>query len=464
MENPTTEYVQDAVVVVNKDKIIEYLNPAYEELTGIKISQIIGSDISRLEKFGYISKSLSLYILERKEPATLLQKIYTGKQVFFQGIPVFDSSGNIVKVISTGWSPAKRAALMSHAEQENNGEMFVTKSQAMGKIINRAKRIAATDCSVLIRGETGVGKEVMAQFIHQNSRRRGSFVAINCAAIPDTLFESELFGYRKGAFTGSHSTGKRGLVEVAAGGTLFLDEIGDLSLSSQVKLLRFLDTGSYIPLGDDQPRVADVRVISATNQDLEKAIREGRFREDLYYRLATVTLELPPLRKRKEDIPYLVNYFLTGYNLKYGLHRGISQEVLEKLVSYPWPGNIRELKHTIEHAVIVAESDMVSFSDLPVQISDYESKNEDESLSISINRTVSLAEAKRQLEQLLIQEAIRETKSLQEAARILDIDPSTLYRRLKFLNIDISNIGPRTWRHRRDSTIAPTNPRPAQHQ
>ena len=233
---------------------------------------------------------------------------------------------------------------------------LVGKSRALEKLKENIKKVAPYDVNVLILGESGTGKEVVARAIHQLSNRKGKpFVAINCAALPPELLESELFGYKKGAFTGA-VTDKKGLIEKADGGTLFLDEIGDMPLPLQAKLLRFLETRKFIPLGSTTERKVDVRVIAATNKNLKEEIKKGNFREDLYYRLATIVIEIPPLRDRREDIPLLVEYFAREFAKKYGKEiKRISSGFINYLMELPLEGNVRELRNIVEREVILLE-------------------------------------------------------------------------------------------------------------
>jgi transcriptional regulator with PAS, ATPase and Fis domain len=328
----------------------------------------------------------------------------------------------------------------THAKYLKDGMVIVNKdkysrnvdivgsSKEIRSLLSKASRVAKTDCSVLILGETGVGKELLARFIHENSnRKKNPFIAINCSTLPDTLFESELFGYKEGAFTGANKKGKIGLVEAAQGGTLFLDEIGELSPLGQAKLLRFLQSNTFIPIGSTKEKVADVRIVSATNRDLENIIG-NEFRADLFYRLATVTLEIPPLRNRKSDIGDLIDYFLKYYNFKYGFDKVISPAIKQLLQAYHWPGNVRELQHTIESAIILSEGREITYDDLPARIINNRGCREQE---ISINGIMPLSVAKSKLEQILIRKAIEQSRTLQEAADLLEINPSTLYRHIK---------------------------------
>jgi len=254
------------------------------------------------------------------------------------------------------------------AELEKKGEI-ITQNQEMCRLKDLIKQVARTEATVLVTGETGTGKELVARAIHQGSpRKRNLFVTVNCAALAEGVLESELFGHEKGAFTDAYIQ-KRGRFELADEGTLFLDEIRDIPLSTQVKLLRVLQEGEFERVGGEETIKVDARIIAATNQNLAQAIKEKRFREDLFYRLNVVSLDLPPLRERKEDIPLLAQYILKKYRVTNRSVEGISKEALERLVSYPWPGNVRELENTLERAVILARGPLIEEEDLSLFLS-----------------------------------------------------------------------------------------------
>jgi two-component system NtrC family response regulator len=261
--------------------------------------------------------------------------------------------------------------LRRRLEESAGGFRLLGGSPALAKVLSQAARAAETDATVLVRGESGTGKELLARSIHSLGRRAaGPFVAVNCAALPETLLESELFGHEKGAFTGAAAR-RRGRVELAEGGTLFLDEIGDVTPAVQVKLLRFLQDREFTPVGGEAVRSADVRVIAATHRDLEAMVRDGGFREDLYYRLNVVSLTLPPLRERRSDIPELAEHFLTRFAKRYD--RGalrLSREAADALLKHDFPGNVRELENALEQAVVLLRDDTVRLEDLPRRIRD----------------------------------------------------------------------------------------------
>jgi len=306
---------------------------------------------------------------------------------------------------------------------------IVGKSKEMGKTFKLIKKVALSNCSVLLRGESGTGKELVAQAIHCNSSRMEKpIVPVNCAALPEALLESELFGYEKGAFTGA-STRKLGKFEAASGGTIFLDEIADMSLPMQAKILRVVQEQSFERIGGTKSVKVDIRLISATNKDLEKAIAKGLFREDLYHRLNVVTIYLPPLHERKEDIPLLANYFLKRNNRVNGRKiKSISAEALDLLMDYEWPGNVRELENVIERALVLTNNNVI----LPDDIFLRSWKRTLDSEIISSPRSISLLEG----EKTLIQKALKSTHWNQtKAAKLLRIHRNTLRRKIKYLKI-----------------------------
>jgi len=293
----------------------------------------------------------------------------------------------------------------------------------MREVYRRIEKVAATDVSVLVTGETGTGKEIVAREVHRRSpRAAGPFVAVNCGAIPEPLLESELFGHVRGAFTGAVAT-RAGRFQAAHGGTLFLDEVGDMPASLQVKLLRALQEREIIPVGGTKPRKIDVRLIAATNADLERAVAEGRFRPDLYYRLNVIQIRLPALRERREDIEELVEHFLL--KLCAGKEpKTMSKEAREVLMDYDWPGNVRELENTIERAVILSDDGVITPEDLPERV--LQGGKRRGSLVID-NPTMTLDE----LEREYILKVLSYTGGQKKrASEILGINPSTLYRKL----------------------------------
>lgn len=311
-------------------------------------------------------------------------------------------------------------------------EEIIGKSPSINKIINLIKKIAPTNSAVLISGETGTGKELVARAIHGLSKRNDkAFVTLNCAAIPETLIESELFGYRKGAFTGA-TENKKGLFEIANEGTIFMDEIGEMPLFLQAKILRVLENGELRNLGSQETMHVDIRIIAATNKDLWKEVEKGKFREDLFFRLNVVQVFIPPLRKRKEDVPILIKHFLDGYNIQYEKNIiGFSDGALSLLLNYSYPGNVRELQNIVQHAVIFSEGNTIAKEDLPIHVL------ASRPLLTSTSESVSEEELTLQeMEKKFIKKIMEKYQGNHtEAAKKLGISRSTLWRKLKEYNL-----------------------------
>lgn len=308
-------------------------------------------------------------------------------------------------------------------ELEKKGEI-ITQNEEMCRLKELIEKVAKTEATVLITGETGTGKELVARAIYQKSFRKGNlFVKVNCAALAEGVLESELFGHEKGAFTDAYIQ-KRGRFELADRGTLFLDEIGDIPLATQVRLLRVLQEGEFERVGGEETIKVDARIIASTNQNLTQAIRKKRFREDLFYRLNVISLELPPLRERKKDIPLLAQYFLKKYGAVNKCVEGISKEALDCLIFYPWPGNIRELENTMERAVILAKKPLIEKENLFLSPPDITSLGKP---GFSFG-----SKSLRKMERNLLATVLGETKwNLSKAAQILEISRTTLYSKIK---------------------------------
>lgn len=313
---------------------------------------------------------------------------------------------------------------------------IVGRSEAMQRIFNMVRKIAATDSTVYIHGESGTGKELIAHAIHKHSHRgQGPFIKVNCSALAESLLESELFGHEKGAFTGAIKR-KLGRFELADGGTLFLDEIGDISATTQLKLLRVLQERQIERVGGEETVKVDVRVVTATNKDLKAEVEAGRFREDLFYRLHIIPLDLPPLRERREDVPLLIDHFVQKLAKRTRSQvEGLSQDALQLLMRYPWPGNVRELENVIEHAMVFAEGDKIQAQDLPPIVS---GRHQDDLLQIP-DGDRALPDILDALEHQLILRAFKKAKGVKtETARLLGIKPSALYYKLEKYSIDDS--------------------------
>ncbi len=314
---------------------------------------------------------------------------------------------------------------VKEVDKEIKIEGLVYKSFQMKEILSLVKKVAPTDVPVLIRGESGTGKELIANAIHKLSKRKnGPFVVFNAAALPETLIESELFGYEKGAFTGADKQ-KKGKVELANGGTLFLDEIGDIPPSLQVKLLRFLQSGEFDRLGGETTHKSDVRIISATNRNLDEMIKDGLFREDLYYRINVIEIKLPPLRQRREEIPLLLDYYLDIFSKEMDKNIKFSKDAYKILTRYNWPGNIRELKNLVQRLIIVDTDGIIDEDDIPSDIK----KGVNVPYGVKVGK---LNEAIKELEIKMIEDALKKANGVQtKAAELLGITERNLRYKMK---------------------------------
>ncbi len=434
----------DGLYVTDGEANTLRVNSSWEKITGLRSADVVGRNMADLEKEGYFSRTATMLVLREKRPMTTQLTVPSGKKILASGNPVFDDDGNITMVVtnvrdftdmrrlSHQLEETKKLAEQYQSEVEKlrvqlfEHEDIVGESKQMQEVLELAMRVARVDIPVLITGETGVGKEVVAKFIHQNSERvsSGRFLRVNCGAIPEPLLETELFGYEGGTFTGADRSGRSGLFEAAEGGTIVLDEIGELSLNLQVKLLRTLQDFEITRVGGRKPKKIDVRLISITNRKLEEMVEAGTFREDLYFRINVVPIHIPSLKDRPDDILHLIHFLLLKFNRKHRKKAHFSRDVIERLLSYDWPGNIRELSNIIERLVAVTPRDEIVSADLP------DSLRQNPSV-FSIGRTLSLKDAVQQYEVSLMESAIDRYGSVQHAAYNLKVDPATIYRKLK---------------------------------
>jgi len=418
------------------------VNKAIERLTGYKPEFYLGKNMRDLEKQGVLNESVTLKILKTHEPFTMVQRINTGKQTIITGTPVFGEDGKVFRVVTNVRDITElnflREELARTQERYNNElqelriqqmkvEDVVAKSREMCTILENAFRIAQVDTTVLILGESGVGKEVIAKMIHYSGPRsqQGSFIKINCGAIPRDLLESELFGYEPGSFTGSGTKTKLGLFELADKGTLFLDEIGDLPTDLQVKILRVLQENEFRRIGGNAIIQVNVRIITATNRDLESMVAQGKFREDLYYRLNVIPICIPPLRERLEDIPSFLHFFKEKFNLKYNTKKSFSPRAFDELVNYSWPGNVRQLANLVERLVVTCVEDIIDIHQLPEQVH----SKEKGAVLLKLKEIVPLKEAVEEIEKQLINLALKKYENTYEAAKALGISQPTMSRK-----------------------------------
>jgi PAS domain S-box-containing protein len=440
----------DGIYVADGDGKTLWMNAGFERCYGLSARNFVGRNASELEREGHIDPLITWKVITTKKRQTALQRTTSGRHIIATGIPLFDTFGRVRKVIinsrdttelvelQSRLSVAKReikryeseVAELRSAVRPGAGLMWA--SAKMQEVIDLASRVAMVDSSVLIAGESGVGKEVIAKLLHSGSRRASKrIVQINCGAIPRELLESELFGHEEGAFTGSRRRGKRGLLELAHEGTLFLDEIGEMPLALQVKLLRVLEDGSFTRVGGTQEVNSDFRLITATNRDLGQMIREGAFREDLYYRINVIPIVVPPLRERPEDIMGLAQRFLIEFRERYDLDRTLSEDAMERLIAFSWPGNVRQLRNLIERAVVTSRVRIIDAKGLPLEpglqlsLADVIKRSQpDESLTDNIRDAVT------DFERTLIMCAVKRHGTIRAAAEATGLSESTIKRKL----------------------------------
>lgn len=434
----------DGIYITDGDANTIMVNKAYERIAGIKVEELIGRNMNDLVKEGYISQSATLLVLKDRKINTIEQNFKTGKKALVTSTPVFNSAGDITMVVTNVRDITELYELKEKLDEKESltkkysvelealkiellkNNDLIAMDKKMLDIIQMAIRVAPIDTTVLITGETGVGKEEISKLIYKNSSRANKpFIKINCGSIPKTLIEAELFGYEKGSFTGANREGKIGLFEVADGGTIFLDEIGELPPDMQVKFLRVLQDGQFTRIGGIEEITVDVRILAATNRNLEEMVREKVFREDLYYRLNIVPIIIPPLRDRRDDIIPLIHYFLDKLNKKYKFKKTISSEVMKTLYAYEWKGNVRELRNIIERMVVMSEKDIISKSDLPNSVLAW---NESQNI-INENEIVPLKQALNKVEKHLLEISFDKYGNVRDAAKALEIDPSTFVRK-----------------------------------
>lgn len=407
------------------------INNTYQVLTGITQGQVYGKNLVELEN-RFFRPSVTLKVLEEKRPISLIQHILTSnKKLIVTGNPLFDENGKIVMVVTTV-EPYGERQVGKSLQSYKFGDVVI-KSDLMKQVLNRAILAAGTDMNVLITGESGTGKEIMTRIIHEMSPRKDQpLVPVNAASLPENLIESELFGYVKGAFTGAAGQGSQGLVRAAHGGTLFLDEISELPLSAQAKLLRLLDNKEVTPLGSNRPFKVNVRIIAATNQDLAEKAASGSFRRDLYYRINTMNITIPPLRKRREDIEALADYFMQEINDQYNITKTIHPAAVKLLKEYPWPGNIRELKNIIERLGILYSGAIVTPEMVLGELETLSHlESQDRSSKPLVYTGENLDNCLANVEKELIRQTMERTGQAEAAAEELGIHRTTLTRKLK---------------------------------
>ncbi len=426
-----------------------YVNRMYEQITGLKQEQVQGKNVRTLLNEGIFDRILNPEIVASGKASSHIQSLADGKKLALTGFPVFDGNGVLCLVVTI----ARDITMITHlneqlkeqrglidqineqmaylAEEENRKTDIVFRSAAMKGVQRFLANVARSNATLLIMGETGVGKDVFARYTHSMSARKDKMLLkVDCGSIAETLIESEMFGYMPGSFTGAASRGKAGYFELAHGGTVFLDEVGELPLLMQTRLLRVLQDGEIIRIGSTTPRRVDVRVIAATNRNLEERVREGSFRNDLYYRLKVASISIPPLRQRPDDIRPLAEHFLAQYCAKYHKTMAFMDISMECMLRYAWPGNVRELQNMIHSIVITHDGPLISPHDLPVQIAGAHD-NSIPLINTSIQHCRPLKEIMAEVECNILKQAIEMHGSVQRVAEMFQINRSTIFRKLQ---------------------------------
>lgn len=436
-------FTEDGMTVVDEKGITIMANGAHRKIMGIDGKEIVGKNTKDLVTEGIFQKSASATVFESKQQETITQNLSNGKTILVTATPIFDEEGNIKRIINNLRDvPILNALFEEQLKQETLIDTYrselskhnniahkglIAESSEMRRVLEIAERAAMNDSIVLILGESGVGKGVIARLIHDMSKRSSKhMVSINCGAIPESLLESELFGYAPGAFTGASREGKMGLFEAADDGVVFLDEIGELPLNLQPKLLSFLETGEIMRVGSTRVKKVNCRIIAATNRELKDMVDRNQFREDLYYRLSVIPIKIPPLRERREDIIPLTITFLKEINEKNGMNKTISQEVLEVLKKAEWKGNVRELRNAIERYVVLSLNQEITLADLPKEDAFGQTKG-----CVSTKKLpVCLPELVAEMEDEYIALAMKKGGSIRKAAKLLNVSPTTLFRKI----------------------------------
>lgn len=451
------ESINDAIFISDHEGTTLWLNSASEAMFGIPKNKITGKNVRDLEKEGLFKPSVLRMALEEGKNVSTVQTVGKGRKYIATGHLVINREGKVIAAVAhlrDITDAVKNTSKLQEIEEllekysaqirkltnmqqnrigvENVNLGGKSNSRIIAKKI--VEKIAAVDTTALIVGETGTGKSLTAEKIHLLSKRRnGPFVQINCASLPDSLLESELFGYEKGSFTGATSKGKTGLIKAAESGTLFLDEIGEMPLHLQTKILHFIQSKTYMPIGAREPRHADVRIIAATNRDLEQMVAESKFRSDLFYRMNILTVNIPSLRESRDDIEDLAIYFLNMFNEKYNKNKRFSNGVLKNFIHYSWPGNVRELENLIERLVILSEDEFIEEKDLPQKMMEQHMISK----SPYISNNATMTEILEEIEKKMIIDALETENSTRKAANFLGVTQSLLMRRVRKYNIKL---------------------------
>ena len=449
----------DGLFVCDGTGRIIHMNPASARINHASPEKVVGRNYLDAARDGYvILPSAALEAIKKREVVSLLQKNRYGLKLISTATPVFDDHGKVIRVVVSERDITEIDRLQRELEEQQAiGDQFrhqvlelqqeyldsqpvIARSPVMIKALNQALKLSEVDSTVLLLGESGVGKGLIADLIHRHSRRSGHpLIKINCGAIPETLIEAELFGYERGAFTGAVSS-KPGHLELADGGTLFLDEVAELPLASQVKLLRFMEDGQVTRLGGTHSRKVDVRIIAATNRDLERRVEEKLFRLDLYYRLSVIPMTIPALRERRECVLPLIRSFVDSFAERAAKPKRLTRAAIDRLVNYPFPGNVRELMNICERLVVMTDTEVIDVSDLPRAVV---MGSDDEYSAATINwpDIMSMGQIIESVERAVLIEASKSCRSQQEIAAALDMSQPTVARKLQKYGVVIGRYG-----------------------
>lgn len=433
------DHSSDEIFVLDKNMKIIYVNDACKKHYGLNKEDVMGKLSLDLVDKGYWYPSIFPDILEIKEPIMIKQTTVLGAELLTSAVPILNENKEVELVVTTArelqsykMMKVKEKNLDQSIETGDPFASIITNNEQMKNVLKFAQKVATGNSTILILGESGTGKSVLAQYIHENgSRKNGPFLTINCAAIPADLMESELFGYTSGAFTNANRSGKKGLLESVDGGTLFLDEIGDMPLTLQAKILQVIQEKKFIPIGGNKEKSVDIRIIAATNKDLNEMVANKMFREDLYYRLNVVDITMLPLRERQEDISPLTYYFLYKFNRKYETNKLISKDCLQWLIYYSWPGNVRQLENLIEKLVISSD-DVIGIDDLPKGIYNQCERQIEKNAPTSLNEAIDLAKKE------MIRTSYKLNRSSRRVAKDLQISQTHAAKLIKEYCQDLS--------------------------
>lgn len=440
----------DGILVTDGEGNVLLVNQSYVRHTNIQKEELLGHNVRELINPVWMKNSVALLAIEERQPVSMHHTTRHGKNIMVTGTPIFDEENNIKKIVVNTRDISEIYALReellkakemeriyfdqmnSYSEEKDNqfsawNNDIIISNPKMREIYSKAKKVCNFNAPILISGESGVGKEMLGKFIHRESalRKDKPFVAVNCGTIPENLLESELFGYTEGSFTGASKGGKEGLFQAADGGTLLLDEIGEMSQNLQVKLLRALETRTITKIGSSTPIPVDILIIAMTNKNLGDMVNEGTFRDDLYYRLNVINFFVPALRERKDEILPLSLRFLYQFNKQYGQNKSLTYEVVQELIEYPWPGNTRQLKNTIENMVVLSNNDYLQLNDIP-----WFSENNLTEEAVDLSQ-MSLQELTDGYEKSIFERLKSREMSTREMASRLKLDQSTVVRKLQ---------------------------------